>query len=95
MTLEETLALRTAQLAAVTDEMRDDDDESNPIIYAEHGPNRFAVMSLFFSDSDGVRIEEHLGLQELEVVYFDDHSQTVLTEGPLYDWAVKFFQDNF
>ena len=49
MKLSDTLDQRTSQLLAITTDQRDQMDESNPIIFAETGPNRFAVMSLFFS----------------------------------------------
>ena len=72
MKLSDTLDQRTSQLLAITTDQRDQMDESNPIIFAETGPNRFAVMSLFFSETDGVRIEEHLGLNDISVTYFND-----------------------
>ena len=91
-----TLELRTEQVRSVTEDARDAGDESNPIIHAETGPNRFYVMSMFFPEEDGVRIEEHIGLEEIEVVYFDkDGKETQLEEGDLYEWAVNYYKENF
>ena len=92
--LTDALDLRTAQLLATTDEQRDNGDESNPIIYAESGPNRFSLMSLFFSETDGVQIQEDLDLNEITVKFFTDEQETPLTAGPLYDWAVNFYRHN-
>lgn len=90
------LAERAAQILATTDEDRDAMDESNPIIFAESGPNRFHLMSLFFSDrdgsSDGVQIQEDTDLNEITVTYFQDGKEDiVLTEGPVYDWAIGMY----
>lgn len=87
---------REAEISAVTDEQRDEVDESNPIIHAETGPNRFYTMSMFFPEEDGVRIQEHLGLNEIEVFYFDtDGKETQLEEGILFDWAINYYKENF
>lgn len=92
---------RNAQVLAVTEQERDEVDSNNPIIFAETGPNRFALMSLFFSDingkSDGVTITEDLELNEITVEYFDEEndSKVELTEGPVYDWAVEFYKENY
>ena len=80
---------------ALTDDDRDAADESNPIIYAEGGPNRFALMSLFFTDNDGVRIEEDLSLGDITVEYFTDTESVQLTEGAVYDWAINYYRDNY
>ena len=93
--LNELLAQRTAQILATTDEDRDAMDDSNPITFAEGGPNRFALMSLFFTDSDGVRIEEDLELNDITVTYFTDDEDLIVTEGALYDWAINFYRDNY
>lgn len=82
-------------LKATTEADREADDETNPIIHAEQGPNRFATMSLFFNDSDGVRIDEDINLNEVTVHYFTDGGEIPLTEGVLYDWAVKFYNENY
>jgi hypothetical protein len=69
-TISEVLAKREAQVLAVTDEDRDEMDENNPVVFAESGPNRFTIMSMFFEDkvggdNDGVRIEEDLGCGDI------------------------------
>lgn len=92
MKLEE----RAKQILATTDDDRDAMDESNPVIYAEAGPNRFYLMSLFFSDSDGVQIQEDQDLSQITVRYFqDDEADVELTEGPVYDWAVNFYRNSW
>lgn len=94
----ELLQLRTEQLLSLTDADRDSGDESNPILFAESGPNRFSIMSLFFSDSggkeDGVRIQEDLDLNEITVEYFTDTETIELKEGPIYEWALEFYKSN-
>lgn len=89
------LAERTAQLLAITPEIRDEYSDENPILYAEQGPNRFALMSLFFSDNDGVQIQEDLELNDITIKYFTDDNDLVLTEGPIYDWALDFYKTNY
>lgn len=86
---------RTAQLLSITEEQRDSSDESNPILYAESGPNRFALMSLFFNDSDGVQIQEDLELNEITVKFFNDNEEQEITAGALYEWAIKFYKNNY
>jgi len=86
---------RVAQLLAITDEVRDSDDDSNPIIHAEQGPNRFALMSLFFTDNDGVKIEEDLELNDITVTYFTDDNELIVKEGALYEWAINYYRDNY
>jgi hypothetical protein len=93
--LKDTLREREAQVMALTDDDRDAADESNPIIYAEGGPNRFALMSLFFTSNDGVRIEEDLSLGDITVEYFTDTESVQLTEGAVYDWAINYYRDNY
>lgn len=90
-----TLATREAQILAITEEDREEYSEEHPIMYAEQGPNRFATMSLFFPQEDGVRIEEDLSDGELTVTYFTDEAETVLTEGPVYEWAVNYYRENY
>lgn len=92
------LETRTAQLLAVTEADREVPDSTNPIVYAEQGPSRFATMTLFFSDDDGVTIEEDTDLNVVTVKYWNAENRdgTVLEEGDdIYDWAVQFFNDNW
>ena len=98
----DTLELRARQILATTDEMRDEADENNPIIFAESGPNRFSVMSLFFEDkvggvNDGVTIQEDLELNEITIKYFTEaYADTIeLTSGPVYEWALNYYKENF
>lgn len=93
--LEETLQELESCLALVNDDMRDAGEESNPIIFAESGPNRFNLMSLFFNDSDGVRIQEDLELNEISVQLFNDYTNIELTEGALFEWAITYYKENY
>ena len=93
--LDETLQELEAHLSLVNDDMRDAGDESNPIIFAESGPNRFNLMSLFFNDSEGVRIEEDLDLKEITVQLFSDTGTQELTEGTLFEWAITYYKENY
>jgi hypothetical protein len=98
--LNELIAIRAAQVLAITDEDRAAGDETNPIIFAESGPNRFNVMTLFFEDkpggiNDGVTIEEHLGSNDITVKYFTDDNTTEITSGPVYEWAINQYKENF
>jgi hypothetical protein len=86
------LALREAQVLATTEQDREDLNEDNPIIYAEAGPNRYQMISLFFPEEDGVRIEEDLDLHLIKVYYFNDEGETELTEGAVYEWAVEYYE---
>jgi hypothetical protein len=90
---------------ALTDKVREelegaeDMGVSNPILFAEQGPNRFRMMSLFFEDvaggrNDGVKITEDLDLGEITITYFTDEDKTEITEGAVYDWAIDFFKNN-
>lgn len=88
------LATRTAQILAITETDRDEYSEENPIFHAEQSPNRFALMSLFFSDNDGVQIQEDLDLEEITVKYFTDETEIELTAGTLFDWAVNYYRNN-
>ena len=92
-----TLQLREEQVLAVTEREREDVDTDNPIIYAETAPNRFASMTLFFEEEDGVRIVEDIDLKIIEVFYFDtEGNETALEEtSTLYQWASEYFQDNW
>lgn len=89
------LKLREEQVSAITEQDRENRDDSNPILYAESGPNRFHIMSLFFPDEDGVRIQNDLELNEITVHYFDDDGERELTDGPLYEWAMTQYEDNY
>ena len=93
--LDETLQELEIHLAAVNDDMRDSGDESNPIIFAESGPNRFNVMSLFFNDSHGVKIQEDLELNDITVQLFDDYTNIELKEGALFEWAITYYKENY
>lgn len=101
----EVLQTRNEQVIALTEEIREELEEaedmgvSNPILFAEQGPNRFKVMSLFFEDvagghNDGVKITEDLDLGEITITYFTDEDETELTEGAVYDWALNFYKTN-
>ena len=95
MELIELLETRNAQVLATNEEEREDADEGNPVLFAEQGPNRFALMSLFFTDDDGVQIQEDLDVNEITVRYFTDTESVELTSGAVYDWAIKFFNENY
>lgn len=86
------LETRTAQVLEVTDEMRDEGDDSNPIIFAEQGPNHFYILTHFFPEGDGVKVEEDLDLNSIEIQYFNDEKTIVLEDGPLYDWAMNLYK---
>jgi hypothetical protein len=99
-TISEVLAKRNAQVLAVTDEDRDEMDENNPIVFAESGPNRFSLMSMFFEDkvggdNDGVQIQEDLDCGEITVKYFTEEGEVELTEGAVYEWAINHYRENF
>ena len=91
-----TIETREAQILAVTDEMREELDDSNPIISAESAPNRYYTITYFFPEDDGVRIEEDLdpaGGEKYRVIYFDDEGEKEVTEGTLYEWAIKTYEN--
>lgn len=94
------LETRTVQLLGMTREDREDLNEENPIIFAEMAPNRFCTMSLFFpedgdGDGDGVRIQHDLDLNDLTVYYFTNMQEHQITEGDIYEWALKFYEENW
>jgi hypothetical protein len=94
---EEALALTEAVREAL--EEAEDMGESNPFIFAESGPNRFRMMSLFLEDvsggnNDGVKITEDVESGEITIEYFTDIDQVPLTEGAVYDWALNFYKNN-
>ena len=97
--INELLATRTAQLLSITDEQRDEyldgESDDNPIRHAETGPNRFALMSLFFTDNDGVKIEEDLELNDITVTLFNNETDLEITAGALYEWAINYYRDNY
>ena len=93
--LTEKIAERVAQILAITEDDRDEYDESNPIFYAEQGPNRFATMSLFFPEEDGVRITEDLDTDDVTVHYFTGDNEVEITEGALYEWAINHYRENY
>lgn len=88
------LKLREEQLLALTEEERETGDDSNPILHAESGPNRFHSITLFFPEGDGVKVETDLDLDLRTVEYFNDKDTIELTEGPLYDWAVEIYEND-
>jgi len=101
----EVLQTRNEQVIALTDEVRQELEEAedmgigNPILFAEQGPNRYRLMSLFFEDvaggnNDGVKITEDTDLGEISVSYFTDRDEVPLTEGAVYEWAIDFFKNN-
>lgn len=92
--INELLATRTAQLLAITEDDRDEYSDENPIFHAEQGPNRFYTLSMFFTDNDGVRIEEDLSFNDITVTYFTDETSQELTEGALYEWAINYYKEN-
>jgi hypothetical protein len=93
--ISESLATREAQILAITEEEREEYSEDHPIMYAEQGPNRFALMSLFFPEEDGVRIEEDLSGGEIIVTYFNEEGERIITEGAVYEWAVNYYRENY
>jgi len=94
MNINELLELRVKQVETITDAEREELDETNPIIHAETAPNRFNVMTLFFTDSDGVKIEEDLDLNEITVQFFTDTETLDVTTGPLFEWAIDYYKSN-
>ncbi len=90
------LKQREAEILATTEADREEDN-GNPIVEAERCPNRFRVMSLFFSDSDGVTITEELDSDEqgqfIRVEYFNEEGEEEVTEGALYDWAIEYYEN--
>lgn len=99
--LADTLALRVAQILELTEEKRaeleeaEDMGDSNPIIHGEQGPNRFYSLTFFFTDNDGVKIEEDLDLNEITVQFFNDYESKTIADGPLYDWAMNHYKGGF
>lgn len=91
----EKIALRESQILAITEEDRDEYSDENPIFYAEQGPNRFATMSLFFPEEDGVRITEDLDTDDVTVHYFTNDNEVEIKEGALYEWAINHYRENY
>lgn len=98
------LQTRNEQALALTDEIREKLEEgedmgvSNPILFAEQGPNRFSVVSLFFEDvvggdNDGVNITEDNDTGQITITYFTDKNEIEITEGAVYDWALNFYKN--
>ena len=79
----------------ITEEQREEYSEENPIFHAEQGPNRFATMSLFFNETEGVTITEDLELNEITIEFFNGKENVEIVEGALYRWALKFFNENW
>jgi hypothetical protein len=98
--IEELAQERATQILALTDDKRaeleeeEDMGDSNPIIHAEQGPNRFSLMSLFFTDSDGVQIQEDTDTGEITIKYFTDSNEIELDTGALYEWALDYYKTN-
>ena len=97
------LTTREAQALALTDQVREEleeaSDDEHPFIYAEQGPNRYQSITWFFPESDGVRVDQDLDLdpegEEVRVFYFNtEGSETELTSGPVYDWAVNQYAND-
>jgi hypothetical protein len=88
------LKLREEQVMAVIEAERDSGSEDNPILFAESGPNRFHIMTLFFPEGDGVTIQTDLDLDEVTVKYFNDTESIELESGPLYDWAIDLYESD-
>ena len=96
--INELLATRTAQLLDITEDQRDSGDESNPILFAESGPCRFRGMTLWFTDDDGITITEDddpLEDSDISVKYFSSDGEIVLNYGPVYEWALNFYRENY
>ena len=96
--IDELLATRTAQLLDITEDQRDSGDESNPILFAESGPCRYRVMTLWFTDDDGITITEDddpLEDSDISVKYFSSDGEIELTSGELYEWAIDFMGENY
>jgi hypothetical protein len=89
------LKQREAELLATTEADREEGNEENPFVYAESAPNRFRIMSFFFPNDDGVKIQEDLDLNEVSVEYFNDTERVTLTEGALYEWAIDQYENHF
>jgi len=90
-----TLTTRTEQVKALTEADREEYSDTNPIIFAEQGPNRYSFITLFFPEDDGVRITEDLDLGDIEVIYFDTTGkEQEIKEGALYEWAFDYYQSN-
>jgi hypothetical protein len=89
-----TKEIREAQLLALTQKLREEGDDNNPILFAEAHPNRFRILSFFFPEEDGVKIQEDLDLGEISVEYFTDTETITLTEGALYEWALDLYRND-
>lgn len=91
---------RATQILALTDEKRAELEEeenmgvSNPILFAEGAPNRFSLMSLFFTDTDGVQIQEDTDTGDITIKYFTDSNEIELDTGALYEWALNYYKNN-
>lgn len=88
------LTEREAQILATSEEDREVGDDANPIIFAESRPNRFRILSYFFPEDDGVKIEEDLDLGTITVEYFTDTETITVTEGALYEWAINQYEND-
>jgi len=94
--------LREEQLLALTDELREEleesgEDDSHPFLFAESAPNRFRTMTFFFPEEDGVRVEEDCDLNTVTAFYFDSEGkEEELAAGcALHQWAVALFDERW
>ena len=88
------LAEREAQVLATTEQEREEGNDSNPVLFAEARPNRFRILTYFFPEDDGVKIEEDLDLNTVAVEYFTEGETITLTEGALYEWALNQYEND-
>lgn len=89
------LKQREAEVLAITEEERENGEESNPILYAEAGPCRYRSTTYWFPDGDGVIVEENMDDEEdITVKYMHGEDTVELTDGPLYDWAVGLYESD-
>jgi hypothetical protein len=97
----EVLQTRNEQVIALTDEVRqeleeaEDMGDSNPILYAESAPCRYQSVTYWFTEEDGVIIQQDMDIvEDITVKYMSGDEIIELTEGPLYDWAIDQYESN-
>ena len=89
------LKLREEQVLALTEEEREKGDDSNPILYAESAPCRYQSVTYWFTEEDGVIIEQDMDIvEDITVKYMSGDEIIELTEGPLYEWAIDQYESN-
>jgi hypothetical protein len=87
------IKVREEQLLALTQEEREKGDDSNPILYAESGPCRYQSTTYWFSEDDGVIVEQDMdNVEDITVKYMNGDETVELTDGPLYDWAIDLYE---